>query len=236
MNLKKESEKILLIETATTKCSVGLAFGGVLSAYGESDIPNSHSAMLSVLIDSLIKENDLAYRDLDAVALSLGPGSYTGLRIGCSTAKGLCYALNIPCIGMKTTSVLAFAAKEKHPQASVVAMIDARRMEVYSEIFDEDLRILKPCSADILSENIYDEYLSDKSKAVLVGDGAAKTQELFKYKHNYFFDSKIELSARAMAQAAHDCYKGEDFLDTAYFEPFYLKNFIAAASHVKGLR
>ncbi len=236
MDLTKEDEKILLIETATAKCSVGLAIAGVLSAYKESDIPNSHSAMLSVLIDSLIKENNLAYSDLDAVALSLGPGSYTGLRIGCSTAKGLCYALGVPCIGLKTTSILAFAAKQKHHSASVVAMIDARRMEVYSEIFDEDLSVLKPCSADILSENIYDEYLLNKKQVVLVGDGAAKAQELFKDKQNYFFDSKVELSARAMAKAAHESYKGEDFLDTAYFEPFYLKNFVAAASHVKGLR
>ena len=127
---------MLLIETATSICSVALSFGDELVAFKESNVPNSHSAMLNVLIDELLKENGVSYGDIVAVALSIGPGSYTGLRIGSSTAKGLAYALSVPVITIDTLDILAFAAHENHNGCFVIAKIDERRMEVYYKIFD----------------------------------------------------------------------------------------------------
>ncbi len=235
METKFEPKNILLIETATQICSVGLAFGDEIVAIKESNEPNSHSAKLSGLIDSLLKENNVAYQDLSAVALSLGPGSYTGLRIGTSTAKGLAYALNVPIIGVETPKILAKAALESHPACSVLTMIDARRMEVYGTIFDSNLREIRHCEADVLTADYYDKWLKEENEVLLVGDGAAKTRELFAEKKNYFYDETICLSSRFMASLAWEKYIAEEFLDTAYFEPFYLKNFTAVRSKVKGL-
>ncbi len=154
MNLNKESKYILLIETATSICSVGLAENGKIVSVMESETPNSHSAKLNILIDNLIKDYGIQYSDLSAIALSGGPGSYTGLRIGASTAKGLSYALEIPMISIDTPMVLANAALETHKDCFVLTMIDARRMEVYANIFNSDLKLLKACSADVLFEDI----------------------------------------------------------------------------------
>lgn len=236
METKFEPKNILLIETATQICSVGLAYGDDIVAVKESDAPNSHSARLSVLIDRVLGENNLSYRDLSAVALSLGPGSYTGLRIGTSTAKGLAYALEVPVIGVETPKILAKAALESHAGCTVLTMIDARRMEVYGTIFDSDLREVRGCEADVLTADYYDKWLKEKTEVLLVGDGAAKTRELFAEKQNYFYDETICLSSRFMASLAWEKYLAEEFLDTAYFEPFYLKNFNAVRSQVKGLR
>lgn len=229
-------KKILLIETATSVCSVALAEESRVVDFLESDLPNSHSAKLHTMIDELLKRNNTAYGDLAAVALSLGPGSYTGLRIGTSSAKGLAYALDVPVIGVETPRILANAALTRHKGSFVLTMIDARRMEVYANIFDADMNEIKACSADILSENIYDEYLADKAEVVLVGDGAEKSRSLFGNKANYSYDADIRLSAIHMAKPAWEKYLAKDFLDTAYFEPFYLKSYIAVHSQVKGLR
>lgn len=236
MNLKKDSIYILLIETATSICSVGLAENGKIVSVMESETPNSHSAKLNILIDNLIKDYGIQYSDLSAVALSSGPGSYTGLRIGASTAKGLAYALEIPMISIDTPMVLANAALEKHKDCSVVTMIDARRMEVYANIFDSEFNVLKACSADVLFEDIYDEFLNGHDSVLLVGDGAEKTKDLFANKQNYFYDEQIKLSARFMASLAWEKYLKKEFVDTAYFEPFYLKDFVAVKSNVKGLK
>lgn len=236
MNAKKASNYILLIETATSICSVGLAEEDHVIAIRESDLPNSHSAKLNILIDDLLSSCGIGYSDLSAVALSFGPGSYTGLRIGASTAKGLSYALDVQVIAVETPSILAKAALEKHKDCSVITMIDARRMEVYANIFSKEMEVLRDCSADILTENYYDEFLKEDEKVLLVGDGAAKTKELFANKQNYFYDDAIKLSSRFMATLAWEKYLKNEFVDTAYFEPFYLKDFIAVRSKVKGLR
>lgn len=236
MNAKKASNYILLIETATSICSVGLAEEDHVIAIRESDLPNSHSAKLNILIDDLLSSCGISYSDLSAVALSFGPGSYTGLRIGASTAKGLSYALDVPVIAVETPFILAKAALERHKDCFVITMIDARRMEVYANIFDQDMNVLKDCSADILTENYYDEFLKESDKVLLVGDGASKTKELFANKKNYFYDDSVRLSSHFMATLAWKKYINKEFVDTAYFEPYYLKDFIAVRSKVKGLR
>lgn len=224
---------ILLIETATERCSCALANEQGIVSYSESNEPNSHSAKLSLLIDGLFTQTQYSYSDLSAIAVSIGPGSYTGLRIGASTAKGLAYALDIPVIALKTCEIFAAPVLEKNPNACCVSMIDARRMEVYSTIY-YDKKEIKPCSADILEEGIYDSYLSDKKDVVLVGDCLEKTKKVFE-KNNFFFDFSVELTAKNMQGLAFEKYNKKEFVDVAYFEPFYLKNFEAAPSKVKGL-
>ena len=222
-----------MIETAASKCSCALTSRGEIISYAESNEPNSHSSQLSLLIDGLFSNTPYTYSDLSAIAVSNGPGSYTGLRIGVSTAKGLAYALDIPVIAIPTCEILYSAVFEKNPEACCVSMIDARRMEVYATIYHEGKQI-KPCSADILEENIYDDYLSDKKLIVLVGDCLEKTKKVFE-KNNVFFDFSVELTAKNMQGLAFEKYNKKEFVDVAYFEPFYLKNFEAAPSKVKGL-
>lgn len=224
---------ILLIETATARCSCALANEQGIVSYSESNEPNSHSAKLSLLIEDLFSQTSYNYSDLSAIAVSIGPGSYTGLRIGVSTAKGLAYALDIPVIALKTCEIFAAPILEKNPNACCVSMIDARRMEVYSTIY-YDKKEIKPCSADVLEEGIYDTYLSDKKDVVLVGDCLEKTKKIFE-KNNFFFDFSVELTAKNMQGLAFEKYNKKEFVDVAYFEPFYLKNFEAAPSKVKGL-
>ena len=224
---------ILLIETATERCSCALANNQGIVSYAESNEPNSHSAKLSLLIDDLFSQNSYNYSDLSAIAVSIGPGSYTGLRIGVSTAKGLAYALDIPIITLPTCEVFAAPVLEKNPNACCVSMIDARRMEVYSTIY-YDKKELKPCSADVLEEGIYDSYLSDKKSVIFVGNCLEKTKKIFE-KNNFFFDFSVELTAKNMQGLAFEKYNKKEFVDVAYFEPFYLKNFEAAPSKVKGL-
>lgn len=224
---------ILLIETATERCSCALANEQGIVSYAESNEPNSHSAKLSLLIDGLFNQTQYSYSDLSAIAVSIGPGSYTGLRIGVSTAKGLAYALDIPVIALKTCEIFAAPVFEKNHDACCVAMIDARRMEVYASIFHNKKEI-KPCSADILEEVIYEEYLSDKENVIFVGNCLEKAKKVFELK-NYFFDLSVELSAKNMQGLAFEKYNKKEFVDVAYFEPFYLKNFEAAPSKVKGL-
>lgn len=224
---------ILLIETATERCSCALANEQGIVSYAESNEPNSHSAKLSLLIDGLFNQTQYSYSDLSAIAVSIGPGSYTGLRIGVSTAKGLAYALDIPVIALKTCEIFAAPVFEKNHNACCVAMIDARRMEAYASIFHNKKEI-KPCSADILEEGIYEEYLSDKENVIFVGNCLEKAKKVFELK-NYFFDLSVELSAKNMQGLAFEKYNKKEFVDVAYFEPFYLKNFEAAPSKVKGL-
>lgn len=222
-----------MIETATERCSCALANEQGIVLYAESNEPNSHSAKLSLLIDGLFTQTQYSYSDLSAIAVSIGPGSYTGLRIGVSTAKGLAYALDIPVIALKTCEIFAAPVFEKNHNACCVAMIDARRMEVYASIFHNKKEI-KPCSADILEEGIYEEYLSDKENVIFVGNCLEKAKKVFELK-NYFFDLSVELSAKNMQGLAFEKYNKKEFVDVAYFEPFYLKNFEAAPSKVKGL-
>ena len=168
---------ILHIETATKACSVALSKNGVCLEVKESlDEQFSHGEQLTLYIQEILENNGLKPTDLSAVSVTSGPGSYTGLRIGVSTAKGLCFALGIPLIGIDSLRNLAELAKEKHPNSVLCPMIDARRMEVYNAIYNDNVEMIKPISADIIDEESYIEF----GKFVCFGDGAEKVQELWK--------------------------------------------------------
>lgn len=230
----KDKPLILSLETAAGLCSVALSQGEDLLFSLQSEEKNSHSQMLPLLIEkifSLYGEN--IRKDLDAVAVSKGPGSYTGLRIGVSSAKGLAYALNIPLISVETLKILAFRAMTLYPDMLYLPMIDARRMEVYSALYDSDFNCLKEISADIIESDIYKEYQKDKKIAV-IGDGAQKCKSVLNNGF-YIYDDNVSLHAEYMCGIALSKYKNGDFEDKAYFEPYYLKDFIAKKSSVKGL-
>lgn len=226
---------ILLIETATQICSVALAKGNSIISKRLIDIPNTHSSKLSLLIEEIMKEACVTYSELSAIAVSKGPGSYTGLRIGVSTAKGFAYALNIPLISIETLKILQKGVEQKYDNKCTVAMIDARRMEVYCVIYDQKGVVVKDISADIIEKGIYDRYLTEDKEFVFVGDGAEKSMVCFSEKLNVMLDPEIILSSELMKDMAYKKYLNKDFEDVAYFEPYYLKNFVAALSKVKGL-
>jgi tRNA threonylcarbamoyladenosine biosynthesis protein TsaB len=229
---------ILNIETATKICSVSLAKDGNIIAARETDEGNSHSTLLSPFIKEVMEESDTAFGDLEAVAVSMGPGSYTGLRIGVSTAKGLCFGSDIPLIAVSTLEAMAVQAKKqyqgKKAQLVYAPMIDARRMEVYSEFFDADLQALNEISAIIVDENTFTTDL-DKHPILFFGDGAAKCMDTINHPNALYFEGGLP-SAEGMAPIAERKYRAKEFVDVAYFEPFYLKEFVAAVSKVKGLR
>lgn len=236
---------ILHIETATKACSVGLSHNGHMLALVESvDREYSHSSKLTVYIEEVLNNVNKKPSDVDAVAVSRGPGSYTGLRIGVSAAKGFCYALDIPLIAidtMKSLSILAgcyIATKPGMvPPAAIEAlfcpMIDARRMEVYYSLFKYDMTLLQDTKAELVDENTFVPLL-ENNKIYFFGDGADKCKSLIKSCNAMFVDG-IWPSARGMVADAENKYEKGDFADLAYFEPFYLKDFVAAKPKVKGL-
>lgn len=235
---------ILLIETATQICSVALAVDGKVVARRESDTPNAHSTCLSVFIDEVLKESHLTSRDLGAVCVSAGPGSYTGLRIGVSTAKGFCYALGIPLLSVPTLLSMAALYYRQHPDyhGLVCPMIDARRMECYTMIVErelrmknEELRILRDTSADVIEAGCFDEWLN-RGEVMFIGDGAEKTKEILGIHPNARYDNSFRLSAEGMLELAESRLHDGKTEDVAYFEPFYLKDFVAKKSVVHGLR
>ncbi|APG60379.1 tRNA (adenosine(37)-N6)-threonylcarbamoyltransferase complex dimerization subunit type 1 TsaB [Christiangramia salexigens] len=215
---------ILCLETATTNCSVGLAKGGKLISLREDNSGNySHAEKLHVFIDEVLRENNLNTKDLDAIAVSKGPGSYTGLRIGVSSAKGLCFSLDIPLISIPTLDLLAKKLKGK--QGIYIPMLDARRMEVYSAVFGSDFKQLRDTKAQILDETSFKEYL-DESEVHFIGNGVAKFEDIYKHPNAVFHKQQFP-SAKEMAEIADYKYKKSDTEDVAYFEPYYLKDFIA---------
>jgi len=228
---------ILSIETATKICSVALAKNGKLIASKESFEGNSHSTQLAPFIKEIIDASEYTFNDLDAVAVSMGPGSYTGLRIGVSTAKGLCFGLDIPLITVSTLEAMAVQAKKQYPNLEknmlLSPMIDARRMEVYSQFFDFNLKALNDISAIVVDEETYKEDLA-KQPILFFGDGALKCKPIINNPQAIFFDGGLP-SAKGMAPLAERQFQNQDFADVAYFEPFYLKEFVAAISRVKGL-
>lgn len=235
---------ILLIETATQICSVALAVDGKVVARRESDTPNAHSTCLSVFIDEVLKESHLTSRDLGAVCVSAGPGSYTGLRIGVSTAKGFCYALGIPLLSVPTLLSMAALYYRQHPDyhGLVCPMIDARRMECYTMIVErelrmknEELRILRDTSADVIEAGCFDEWLN-RGEVMFIGDGAEKTKDILGTHPNARYDNSFRLSAEGMIELAESRLHDGKTEDVAYFEPFYLKDFVAKKSVVHGLR
>ena len=230
--------RILLIETATQVCSVAIAEGGRIVAKRESEEPNAHSSHLAPFIDEMLHELNIAAKDIDAVCVSSGPGSYTGLRIGVSSAKGICYALGLPLLSVPTLLGMAALYYRQHPEyhGMVCPMIDARRMECYTMIVEnETLNIIKGTQADVITEGIYNEYL-DRGEVVFIGDGAEKTRSVLGTHPNARYDADFRLSAEGMLAMAEEKLQRGETEDVAYFEPFYLKDFVAKKSVVHGLR
>jgi tRNA threonylcarbamoyladenosine biosynthesis protein TsaB len=236
---------ILNIETATGVCSVALAKDGHLIGLKESNTKNSHSSLLTIFMDEVIRTAGVALSDLDAVAVSEGPGSYTGLRIGVASAKGLCYALDKPLIGVSTLKAMALGMPPHPPapspkregESSILycPMIDARRMEVYCAIFDEKGNEIRETRAEIMDENSLMEYLG-KNRVVFAGDGALKCRSLFEKHPNAVFLEDFQTSAKFMISLSEEKFSQKRFEDLAYFEPYYLKDFIAGKPRVKGLK
>jgi len=231
---------ILGIETATSICSVALVKDGKLLAIRESVGTREHSAELTGYIADVFTEAGLIYSQLDAVAVSIGPGSYTGLRIGVSSAKGLCFALDKPIIAIDTLKSLAWQAMQLCKQQGknmenilFCPMLDARRMEVFTAMFDQELLIVEPVNARIISEDSFNAFSG--KEIIYFGDGAAKCSHMFESKENFTFLDAISLSAKAICMLAENEFEKGNFADLAYCEPFYLKDFIAGKPRVKGL-
>jgi tRNA threonylcarbamoyladenosine biosynthesis protein TsaB len=215
---------ILSIETSTTNCSVSLSFEGETLVLKEDyDNNYSHAERLHVYIDQVLKQADIISSQLDAIAVSKGPGSYTGLRIGVSAAKGLCFALGKPLIAISTLEALSRQVKTK--EGIIIPMLDARRLEVYSAIFDNGYNRLRETQAQVLNEDSFKSYLED-SKVTFIGNGVSKTKGLINHKNAIFIEDKLP-SANEMSQLAYSKYKKNDIEDVAYFEPYYLKDFVA---------
>ena len=236
---------ILCLETSTAVCSVALVKDGNVVALRESLDGQNHAEKITIFIDEVMKEASVSYRDLDAVAVSKGPGSYTGLRIGVSTAKGLCYAMEKPLIAIDTLAAMACGFVESQQSTvnsqqsafeSIILcpMIDARRMEVYSAFFNEKLERTTETEALIIDENSFME-LKQNHHLYLFGDGADKLLSLFENDEDITVIEKFHCSAAYMATLADKALKEKDFVDTAYFEPFYLKDFVPGIPKVKGL-
>ena len=214
---------ILNIETSTKNCSVSISKNEQVIALKELNNGNySHAEVLHSFINDVIDEASITLSDLNAVAVSKGPGSYTGLRIGVSAAKGLSFALNIPLISINTLKSLACSLTIE--SGKIISMLDARRMEVYSAVFDSSFTQVRDIKAEIIDENSFSEYL-EKDSIYFIGDGAAKCKEVITHSNAVFIEEKHP-SAKEMAALAYDKYKKNDIEDVAYFEPFYLKDFI----------
>lgn len=213
---------LLHLETATKACSVAVSVNGRLLSVVESvDDAYAHGEKLTLYIEQALKEAEISPADLKAISISSGPGSYTGLRIGTSTAKGMCYALEIPLIAIDSLRCIALTAKEKHPNKKMVAAIDARRMEIFSQIFDENLQALTPIEATVVEETTF----SDFAPYVIVGDGAEKLQEIWANR-TIEIDTQNYSSAKGQVKEAFEKFQTKDYVDLAYFEPFYLKDFV----------
>ncbi|MCR9172635.1 MAG: tRNA (adenosine(37)-N6)-threonylcarbamoyltransferase complex dimerization subunit type 1 TsaB [bacterium] len=216
---------LLHLETATKVCSVAISRNGEQIALKEIEEEGySHGENLTVIIQGLIKEVGLTMKDLDAVSVASGPGSYTGLRIGAATAKGLCYALDIPLIAVDALTSLCELARKNHPNTNLCAVIDARRMEVFGLIQNAEGATVKKISADILEEESYAEF----EPFVYFGDGAAKLSEVWAQR-NVHADLSIKSSASGQIRLAYEKFQNQEFEDVAYWEPFYLKDFVVQA-------
>lgn len=230
---------ILCLETATPVCSVALNSACCTLAMRETEGQNAHSEKITNFIKAVMDEVGIGYSKLDAVAVSQGPGSYTGLRIGVSTAKGVCYAADLPLMAIDTLEAMAYGMKEKlggqiEPTDLLIPMIDARRMEVYAAVFDANLNKVNDTSAMVIDENSFEDLRKDH-RLWLFGDGAPKLSELFENQDNINIIKGFKPSAAYMRVLAEQALQKQQFVDVAYFEPFYLKDFIAGKPHVKGL-
>ena len=267
-------ERIILIETSTALCSTALAEDGAITAYRESSAPKAHASLTAVFIQEMLQERGLTLADCDAICVSMGPGSYTGLRVGVSTAKGLCFGSGKPLLAVGTLNTLVAQAlacqNEPHtvipskvegsPYRFIIPMIDARRMEVYSAVFETASNaatvipsettvipsetIVIPSEVEespsytqitetapaIIDENSFAEYL-EQGPCLFIGDGAGKCADVIKHPNAHF--CQCNPKASAMLAPAVAAYKEKRFEDVAYFEPFYLKEFVATVSKKK---
>ena len=213
---------ILHIETATKICSVALSKKGVLVDILEDDEQSyTHAENVTIFIQTLMQRNQVIWEDISAVAVTSGTGSYTGLRIGVSTAKGLCYGLGVPLIAVDALQSLATQIQLLFPEKNYLPMIDARRMEVFSAIYDSNLEVLRPIQADVLSADSYEEY----QDLVIAGDGITKLKEFWAHRENITWATAVKSSARGQVPIATEKFKHKVFEDVAYFEPYYLKDF-----------
>ena len=214
---------ILNIETTTTNCSVSLSKeGGILVLQEDYNTKFTHAEFLHVFIEDVVRSSKIKLSDIDAIAVSKGPGSYTGLRIGVSAAKGLCFALNKPLISVPTLESLSHQVNIDI--GVIVPMLDARRMEIYSAIFDAKHHQIRETQAQILDEGSFLEYLN-KGKVYFIGNAVEKTKTIIQHENAFFIDNKLP-SAKEMGKLAFDKYIENNFENVAYFEPFYLKDFI----------
>ncbi|HEY9125325.1 MAG TPA: tRNA (adenosine(37)-N6)-threonylcarbamoyltransferase complex dimerization subunit type 1 TsaB [Bacteroidales bacterium] len=233
---------ILSIETSEKLCSVALADGLQILGSEASTEDKSHASSLTLLIDKLLHNCKISYEQLNAVAVGKGPGSYTGLRIGVSTAKGICYSLKIPLIAVDTFTILVnefiiseFYSKNKKTfdsaESMICAMIDARRMEVYRRFFDSAFNATSDIEAEVINSTSYDNLLKEK-RIYFLGSGADKLPNII-VSDNAFFVNNIRPHARSMCKAALAKFEANEVEDVAYFEPFYLKDFVATISKKK---
>lgn len=223
--------KILLIETASEVCSAAIAVNGVVRALSEEIPATSHAAALTLHVQSCVNQSGISLADLDAVALSGGPGAYTSLRVGASVAKGICFALDKPLIAVNTLLALAWAARQAYSggqSAIFIPALDARRQEVWTAVFDRDLRRLVPDQPLVLENNSFEEFVLNACPGApdatwrLSGNGAKKTGN-GRIGENTFFIGPAQCSATHMAELAEQQFQVADFQDVAYYEPFYMK-------------
>jgi tRNA threonylcarbamoyladenosine biosynthesis protein TsaB len=215
---------ILCIETSTTHCSISIGEAGELLGVKEVNSKNfSHSEQLHAFIKELLKDTTLSLRKLDAISVSKGPGSYTGLRIGVSAAKGLAYALDLPLISVST--LLCLAKQVQISEGLIVPMLDARRMEVYSEVFDANFSSVRTIKAEVLDENSFLKEL-EQGKVHFIGSGVDKFEAICHHPNAIFYKEKLP-SAKEQYLIAQRKFEDHIFEDVAYFEPFYLKDFVA---------
>ncbi len=237
--------RLLLIETSTSLCSVCLSEDGKAVAYRESSEPKAHASLTAVFVDEVLREAGLGIKDCDAVCVSKGPGSYTGLRVGVSTAKGLCFGAGIPLLAVGTLDTLVAqiaaynaegitdtqtAQAAAQPAKYIVPMIDARRMEVYTAIFSPDGRQFTDTEAKIIDGTSFAQQLED-GPVLFIGDGAGKCSPVITHPNARFCQCCPK--ATSMILPAEAAYNEKRFEDVAYFEPFYLKNFVATVSKKK---
>lgn len=222
-------ERIILIETSTALCSAALAEDGVITSYRESAAPKAHASLTAVFIQEMLAERRLTLADCDAVCVSMGPGSYTGLRVGVSTAKGLCFGSGKPLMAVGTLDTLV-AQAETNGYKYIIPMIDARRMEVYTAVFTPDGQQITETAPAIIDENSFIRQL-EEGAVLFIGDGAGKCADVIRHPNAHF--CQCHPKASAMLSPALKAYKEKRFEDVAYFEPFYLKEFVATVSKKK---
>ena len=231
-------ERIILIETSTALCSAALAEDGKIVAYRESSAPKAHASLTAVFIQEMLEEHGFKIADCDAVCVSMGPGSYTGLRVGVSTAKGLCFGAGKPLLAVGTLDTLVAQAFETPEAATpdqdseprfIIPMVDARRMEVYTAVFENGKQVTET-EPVIVDESSFAEYL-EQGPCLFIGDGAGKCADVIRHPNARFVQCCPKASS--MLSPALAAYRAGDFKDVAYFEPFYLKEFVATVSKKK---